>query len=274
MKEINELKEKIDKKDRKMSDKFKYLGLSILSVILFIMLLTQSHHSDSGILLIIDLVLTTFLLTIINWWYLNRLKVYKEEEANRYTLVKHIKNNGVVLEGKVVHIKEEKYYFYSNDEEVELTSRELVLEFEENGEKKYIIKSGFPHEVTFINADKDDVSEIYKDSEENIEKFKENCINIYQYKDKDGSISFTNLTGEMTMVNYADSVEKNYVGDYTCRIYSYKGRYVIGDVEGYDYEAEKLKKQQIANEEKIQKRKEIVIYIILISLLLMIFSGL
>ena len=230
MKKIEEYRKEIDESERKIINAFKYFGMSALSISLFVVLLTQAYHSESGILLIIDLVLTTYLLTLINKWYFRKLDAYKEAEKNKYTLAKHVKENGKVLEGEVLHIREERYYVYSDDEEVELISRELVIKFEENGEQKYIVKVGFPHEVILTNTEKDDISEIYKDSADKIETFKENCINHYQYRDKDGCIAFSNVTGDMVMLNYADSIEKNYEGFYTCKIYSYKGRYIIGDV--------------------------------------------
>lgn len=274
MKKIEEYKKEIDINDRKMTDTFRYLGLSIISVIMFIMLLPGIAREANEILLLIDLIVTGILLVIINYWYLGRLEAYKKEKKDEYNLAKHIKENGNVLEGEVLHIREERYYVYSNDEEVELISRELVIRFEENGTLKYIVKSGFPHEVKLTNIEKDDISEIYKDSIDKIEAFKDNCINHYQYKDKDGCIAFSNLTGDMTMVNYADSIEKNYEGFYTCKIYSYKGRYVIGDIEGYDYDAEKRKIEKEIKEKGRQTRKELIGYILLIIIIMIITCNL
>lgn len=274
MKKIEEYRKEIDESERKIINAFKYFGMSALSISLFVVLLTQAYHSESGILLIIDLVLTTYLLTLINKWYFRKLDAYKEAEKNKYTLAKHVKENGKVLEGEVLHIREERYYVYSDDEEIELISRELVIKFEENGEQKYIVKVGFPHEVILTNTEKDDISEIYKDSADKIETFKENCINHYQYRDKDGCIAFSNVTGDMVMLNYADSIEKNYEGFYTCKIYSYKGRYIIGDVEGYDYEAEKIKKEKERKERAKQQGREIISYILLIIVMLIITCNL
>lgn len=274
MKKIEEYRKEIDVSERKIINAFKYFGMSALSISLFVVLLTQAYHSESGILLIIDLVLTTYLLTLINKWYFRKLDAYKEAEKNKYTLAKHVKENGKVLEGEVLHIREERYYVYSDDEEVELISRELVIKFEENGEQKYIVKVGFPHEVILINTEKDDISEIYKNSNDEIETFKENCINHYQYRDKDGCIAFSNVTGDMVMLNYADSIEKNYEGFYTCKIYSYKGRYIIGDVEGYDYEAEKIKKEKERKERAKQQGREIIGYVLLIIVMLIITCNL
>ena len=67
----------------------------------------------------------------------------------------------------------------------------------------------------------------------------------------------------MTMINYADSIEKNYEGFYTCKIYSYKGRYVIGDIEGYDYKAEKIKIEKEIREKGRKNRRELIGYILL-----------
>ena len=274
MKKIEEFKKEIDINDRKMTDTFRYLGFSILTVILFIMLLPGVTREAGEILLLIDVLITTFLLVIINYWYLRRLDNYKKIEENKYTLAKHVKENGNVLEGEVLHIREERYFVYSDDEEVELISRELVIRFEENGVLKYIVKSGFPHEVKLTNIEKDDISEIYKDSIDKIEEFKDNCINHYQYKDKEGCIAFTNLTGDMTMINYADSIEKNYEGFYTCKIYSYKGRYVIGDIEGYDYKAEKIKIEKEIREKGRKNRRELIGYILLMIILMIMMNNL
>ena len=265
--------DKTEVKIKKTKAAAKYISLCAISTILyFVLISTVNWSKNGGISLLVYSIFLAIILFVFSFDYMNKLSEYKIEEKNIYTLDKHVKKNGKAIDGKVVHIKETRHCFYHDDEEVVITLRELVINFEEDGESKYIVKYGFPHEVNLLNPDKDDMLEMYKDSAENIETFKEKCINIYQYIDQD-CISFTDLTGESKMYNYADSIEKNYEGEYTCKIYSYKGRYVIGDIEGYDYEGEKIKKQKIANEEKIQKRKEGIIYIIILVLLFILSNG-
>ena len=114
MKKIEEFKKEIDINDRKMTDTFRYLGFSILTVILFIMLLPGVTREAGEILLLIDVLITTFLLVIINYWYLRRLDNYKKIEENKYTF-------DVIL--KDVQL----YEHYLNPEEGEIITEEDYL---------------------------------------------------------------------------------------------------------------------------------------------------
>lgn len=184
-----------------------------------------------------------------------------------------VKLKGEVYYGEVLHAKE--YIDYDYDENGEIKNKDyyydLVVKFKENDKEKYIVRRGFPYKLGLINASKDDIDEMYGKSKEDLEKFKEECVTIYEYC-KDDVIAFENYGGNMKLYEYSDSIKKNFLEDYSCKIYKYANRYVVGDIEEYDYEGEHYRKEKIKEVRNEKAKKELFISIIFLILAL-ILSG-
>lgn len=147
----------------------------------------------------------------------------------------------------------------------EIVLYDFVIKFNEDGEDKYLVLRNFQGDVELINEAKDEIDDMYTVEDAELEKFKENCINIYQYTD--GFIySYEKARESMELDVYSDSILKNYVGEYFFPIYKYENLYSIGRIEGY----QKKEKEEDQTQEKSNSQIGRIETILLIILFLII----
>lgn len=194
-----------------------------------------------------------------------RNEFFDNVEANgEDSIYKKIKRHGTVYKGEVIHAKRKILVEQHEDYVEETVLYDFVIKFNEDGEEKYLVQRNFLGDVELTNEDKDEIEDLYTAEGAELEKFKENCINIYQYTD--GFIySYEMARDNMELDVYSDSILKNYVGEYFFPIYKYENLYSIGKIEGYKKkEEEKEEQTQETSNSKIGRIETILLIIIFI----------
>lgn len=132
---------------------------------------------------------------------------YKKQELS-------IIENGEVFEGKVLRVE------WIMSDGGQMTTR-LLVEFFEGTNKKFIMTSNFPYPISF--------------QEEN--NSETNLIEFTQYY-QNNCISFKEDGKDTDKLIYEGTINSNFEGELTCKVYKYKDKYIVDDFEGY----EKIKK--------------------------------
>lgn len=268
-----EIENNVENKRKEFKDDF---GILIKIFIIGIVYLVLLMVWIKGII-ILSLVFSGSIVFVMMEYYYKKQKSRLECEKRyiefdgKNDVVDLMKMNGEVYNGEVVHAKKNIVYDY--DEEGEIIDEnyyyDLVIKFNENNEDKYIVYRNFAYKIELINELKDDICDMYESTAEDFEKFKENCINIYQFYDGD-IVAFENYTGKMELFEYSDSINKNFIGDLTCKIYKDSKRYVIGKIEGYDYERENYRIKKEMEAKIIKLKKEVIVSFIIVMLMIII----
>ena len=260
--------------DERRKLKSKYTRTLILAsfspfFIYFPLLLTTKHAGDPKIPLYTGILI--FYLVCLFAWYKKTIDSLDNVKMNSYRLKEEIMANGEIFKGEVVCIRKRNNTAKDGNEYYLVESRDLVVRFFENNEEKYIVRPRFNHYIKIVETEKNELKKIYGNDSKNINSLKEKTIKLRQFVDREGCILFEDDGSDISAFFYEGPIEKNYEEYYTCKVYKYKNKYVVGDIEEYDYVADE---ERIAreNRERIMKKnqekeKRILIFIIVCLLL-------
>lgn len=195
-----------------------YLTLMMLAILIFVMGIVinfKMAHGNVG-RIIRDVITLVINLGVINYWYFKSEKFFADPYDDKYDLTDHIKKNGNKIKGSVVHIRE-NIYVENHKEKIDST---LVIEFNKDGQKQHILLEHFPYYIRVLDTFKESLTE-------------DNYLELSQYN-KDGVISFNKMDEEAVESYFEGSIKRNFEGVLNCDIYEYRGRYLIGDIPGYE----------------------------------------
>lgn len=149
-------------------------------------------------------------------------KFLDENRMNKNRLF--VKENGNVYNGKVLHI-----YKYKTSKK---HYTKLLVEFFDGNEKKLILSEKFPYYIKTNNIDLYGVITKTIDMDEYDKSYNQNKISHIQYEGN-GYITYEEIKSSRNITKYNGSINKNYEGDLTCRVYEFDEKYVVDDIEGY-----------------------------------------
>lgn len=165
--------------------------------------------------------------------------VSEYKKANRHKKQElNIIENGEVFEGKVLRVEEEIYFSGRSAQVI----RKLLVEFLEGSTKKFIMTNDFPYPISIQKEENTTETNLM----EFTQYYRNNCISFE--KGGKGSKKFT----------YKGTVDSNFEGELTCKVYKYKDKYIVDDFEGY---------------EKIKKTEYNILGVVLITIMLLVLAG-
>lgn len=260
-------------KKRKARSKaaFKYVFFSFISIVLYFPVMAWSMKDYEVTKLGLVTGIYILILLKLNVWYSKEKDRIENFDKKYYTLKQHIMAHGEVFMGEVVHAVEDEYTEHKDGETILHRFTKLVVRFFENGEEKYIVKPRFDHKLNLVNTEKGELQKLYGEDSNRIATLKEKTIVLREFIEEDECISFED-DGKGRSHFYQGPVEKNFKEFYTCKIYKYKNKYVVGDIEEFDYEASAEYKKQKQKERYEKRVKEVEKAILTFIILFLLFS--
>lgn len=260
-------------KKRKAKDKAAliYVLLSFISIVLYFPAMAWSMKDYEPTKLGLVTGIYILILLKINMWYAKEKERIENWGKKDFTLKQHIMANGEVFIGEVVHAVEREDAEYKDGETILHKCTKLIVRFFENGEEKYIVKPRFDHILNLINTEKEELQELYGEDADVIPTLKEKTIQLRQFVEDDECISFED-DGRGSAHFYEGSIEKNFKEFYTCKIYKHKNKYVVGDIEEFDYQASADLKRQKQKENYVKRVEEVEKTILILIILFLLLS--